>query len=120
MELIFSIFQAYSTAKDVAHAYETISDWVIDVVSRWGNKAPAGMIDKQVQRMAAATDSDIRRAAAKAFQTGNGSAIPHAEREELIGILINMARNVRFRASFGSLDGTFLRSERLLDTLLTD
>lgn len=120
MELIFSIFQAYSAAKEVAQAYGSISDWVIDVVNKWSNKTPTGTIEKQVERMATATDSDIRRAAARVFVNDTKSAIPDAEREELIGILLNMSRNVRFRTSFGSMDGSFLRSERLLDILLTE
>jgi len=118
MDLIFSLFQAYSAAKEFSHFYGNASDWVIDVVNKWSNKNSTDVIERQVQNMATATDADIRRAAAKAFAGDTKAAIPDAKREELIGILLNMSRNVRYRSSFGSIDGSFLRSERLLDILL--
>ncbi len=75
-------------------------------------------IEGQIEKIAKATDVDIRRASARAFANATKSAIPDERREELIGILLNMSRNVRYRSAFGSMDGSFLRSERLLDLLL--
>ena len=120
MDLIFSLFQAYSAARDVVQVYGNVSDWVVDVVNRWSQKASTETIEKQVEKMAKASNDDIRRAAARAFGDIPPSALPDPHREELIGILLNMSRNVRFRSSHGLMDGSFFRSERLLDRLLSD
>jgi len=117
MELIFALLQAYSTAKDVAQAYGSVSDWLINTVGGWSSKTSTAVIDRQVEGIATATASDIRRAASRAFANNPGSARSDAEREELIGILLNMARNVRYRSSYGSMDSSYLRSERLVDLL---
>ncbi|WP_435010867.1 serine/threonine protein kinase [Tundrisphaera lichenicola] len=118
MDLIFSLFQAYTAAKEVAQAYGSLSDWVVDVVNRWSDKVSTETIEKQVEKIAMATDADIRKAAAKAFEKDVKSSISDPRREELIGILLNMSRNVRYRSSFGSIDGSFLRSERILNSLV--
>jgi serine/threonine protein kinase len=118
MDLIFALFQAYSAAKEVTQVYENVSDWVIDIVNQWSRKASSATIERQVEKMAKATDSDIRSAADKAFRENPGRNIPEKERETLVGILNNMSRNVRYRSSFGRMDSSFLRSERLLDMLV--
>jgi serine/threonine protein kinase len=116
MDLILAIFQLYSSAKDVAQVYDSVSDWVVEKVNKWSNKNSTEVVEGQIEKIAKATDDDIRRAASQIF--GSKSSIPDAKREELIGILLNMSRNVRYRSSFGSMDGSYLRSERLLDILL--
>ncbi len=35
MDLIFSLFQAFSAAKEVAQVYGNVSDWVVEVVNKW-------------------------------------------------------------------------------------
>jgi len=116
MELIFQIFQAYSLAKDVTHAYGSVSDWMINKFDDWSRRAPTEKVEKQVVGMAKATDSEIREIAAQVFAAAK-TARPDAEREELISALVNMSRNVRYRTSFGPMDSSFLRSERLIDLL---
>jgi serine/threonine protein kinase len=118
MELIIALFQAFSTVKDVAIISGSVSDWVIDVVTRWSGKSSTEKIEGQIGKIAKATDEDIRGAAAKAFLATTLSAIPEAKREELIGVLLNMARNVRHRTAYGLMDSSYLRSERLFENLL--
>src|SRR5262249_43457802 len=118
MDLIFALFQAYSAAKEVTQVYEHVSDWVIDIVNQWSRKASSETIEKQVEKMGKATDFDIRKAADKAFLENSKAKVTDQEREALINILNNMVRNVRSRTSFGSMDSSFLRSERLLDMLV--
>ena len=120
MDLIFSIFQTYFAARDAVQAYSSVSDWVVDAINRWSQRASTATIERQVEKIATATDADIRRLAAKALAENAKSTVPEAKREELIGILLNMSRNVRYRSSFGSMDGSYLRSERLLDVLLNE
>ena len=122
MDLIFSLFQAYSMVNDATRIGGNVADWVVDVVNNWSRKQPSQVIEKQVGTMGTATVETIRSAATKAFANNPKSQIPEAQREELIGLMINMARNVRAQTSVGSLssDGSFLRSERLLDVLLRD
>ncbi len=122
MDLIFSLFQAYSVINDATKVYENVSDWVVEIVNTWSRRKTSETIQGQVATIATATESDIRLAATRAFAKNPKSIIPEAKREELIGVLINMARNVRAQTSYGSLssDGSFLRSERLLDQLLHD
>ena len=122
MDLIFSLFQAYSVINDATKIYENVSDWVVQIVNNWSNKQPSNVVEKQVATIATASEADIRLAASQAFAKNPKSIVPEAKREELIGVLINMARNVRAQTSYGSLasDGSFLRSERLLDQLLHD
>jgi serine/threonine protein kinase len=115
MELVMAIFQLYTTAKDVAHVYDHVSDWVVEKVNKWSQKESNEVVEGQIEKIAKATDAEIRRAADLAFAK---STIPEAKREELIGILLNMSRNVRYRSSLGSMDGSYFRSERLLDILL--
>ena len=118
MELIFSIFQAYSLAKDAAHVYGNVSDWVIEKVNKWSRAESTETIEGQVGKIAKASDADIRKVAARAFASAPSSALPESVREELIVLVENMARNVRYRSSVGSMNGSFLRSEKLLDELL--
>ncbi|WP_406700340.1 serine/threonine-protein kinase [Singulisphaera sp. Ch08] len=118
MDLIFALFQAYSAVKDVAQVSGSVSDWVVDVVSKWTLRSSTEKIEKQVGKIAVVTDADIRRAAAEAFLNNANCIIPEAKREELIGIMLNMARNVRHRSAFGSMDSSYFRSERLLEILL--
>ncbi len=122
MDLIFSLFQAYSLINDATKIYENVSDWVVEVVNTWSKRTPSETIEVQVNKIATITEGEIRARAKKAFTDNPKSIIPEAKREELIGVLINMARNVRAQTSYGSLssDGSFLRSERLLDQLLHD
>jgi serine/threonine protein kinase len=119
MELIIALFQAYSAVKEVAVVSGGVSDWVINMVTRWSLKSSTETIENQVGKIARATDEDIREAAAKAFVATTLSAIPEAKREELIGVLLNMTRNVRYRSAFGSMDSSYLRSERLLELLIS-
>lgn len=109
-----AIFQAFSAARDIAE----VSDWVLDIVRGWSLTAPTATIDNQLEKLATVTDADIRREADKAFVKTTKSAIPDAKREELIGVLVNLSRNVRFRSAFGSLCGSSFRSERQLELLL--
>ncbi len=122
MDLIFSLFQAYSMVNDATRMYGNVADWVIEIVNNWSQRQPAQVIEKQVGTMATATEETIRTAAAQAFARNPKSSVPAAKREELIGLMLNMVRNVRAQTSCGSLvsDGSFLRSERLLDMLLAD
>ena len=115
MDLILALFQTYSAVKDVALISGSVSDWVVDVVSKWSLKTSTETIEKEVEKIATVTDADIRRAAAEAFLNNTKSAIPEAKREELIGILLNMARNVRHRSACGPMDSSYFRSERLFE-----
>ncbi len=119
MELIFSLFQAYTTAREVANAYGMVSDWVVEKVNRWSWTASSSTIEKQVIGMEKATEAQIRKVAEKAFDESR-DLIPRAERDVMIALANNMARNVRARRSYGPLDGSFMRSERLLDLMLRD
>lgn len=118
MDLIFTLFQAYATAKDLAQVTDCVSDWIIDKVKRWSLKAKPEEIDHQIETIATATEEQIRRAAAKAFAKDTKSAVSEAEREEIISVLRTMARNVRYRTAFGSMSAGALRSERSLIELL--
>jgi len=122
MDLIFSLFQAYSMVNDATKVYGNVTDWVVDIVNNWSHRQPSNVIEKQVGTIATATEEKIRIAATQAFAKNPKSQVPAAKREELIGLMINMARNVRAQTSIGSLssDGSYLRSERLLDILLRD
>ncbi|SIN91260.1 Serine/threonine protein kinase [Singulisphaera sp. GP187] len=118
MDLIIALFQAYSAVKDVALVSGSVSDWVVDVVSKWSLRNSTEKIERQVGKIATVTDADIRRAAAEAFLNNSHSRIPEAKREELIGMMLNMARNVRQRSACGPMDSSYFRSERLLELLL--
>jgi len=117
LELIIALFQAYSAVKDVAQATDCISDWVLDKIKRWSLVTQTSTIENQVERMAAATDVDIRRVAAKVFKESK-STIPAAKLEELVSIIINMSRNVRYRSAYGSMNSSYLRSEKHLIDLV--
>jgi serine/threonine protein kinase len=119
MELIVSLLGAFSTAKDVLEVSTTVMDWVVEKINTWSKATPSKKIDDQLDKIARVTEAEIRGAADKAF-TGKKIAISAEQREELIGILINMTRNVRARNSYGVMRSSFLRSERLLDQLLSD
>lgn len=120
MELIFSLFQAYFAAKDVVQAYGNVSNWVVELVNKWSTKAASETIEAQIEKIAKLSEADIRLLAAKALSTNPKSSVSAPQREELIGILLNLSRNVRYRSSYGSMDGSVLRSERILDMLLKD
>ena len=120
MDLIFSLFQAYSAVNDATKVYGNVADWVVEIVNNWSHRQPSKVIEKQVITIATATEENIRIAATQAFSNHPKSTVPAVKREELIGLMINMARNVRAQTSMGSLssDGSFFRSERLLNDLL--
>jgi Protein kinase domain len=119
MELIISLLGAFTTAKDVIEVTTSVSDWFVERINSWSKKNTSQTIEKQVGKLATITESEIRGAADKAF-AGKKLQISPEQREELIGILINMTRNVRARNSYGEMRSSFLRSERLLDQLLSD
>ncbi|WP_422930235.1 serine/threonine-protein kinase [Singulisphaera sp. PoT] len=118
MELIIALFQAYSAVKDVAQASEGISDWVLDKIMWWSKKATTSAIDKQVMSMGGANDAEIRKAAATIFAKSPKSSATEAKREELISLMINMSRNIRYRSAFGSMSGSTFRSEQSLISLV--
>ena len=118
MELFVAIIQAYSTMKEAAQAYEHVSDWVFEKVSQLLHNKPTATIERQVEKIARASDDEIRKAVSKYLVTPANSAIPDAKREELTGVLLNITRNIRYRTAYGSMSGSSLRSERLLEFLV--
>ena len=119
MELFALLLGAFSTAKDVVEVSTTVMDWVVERINSWSKASDSAKIDDQIGKIAKVTEAEIRSAASKAF-AGKKVAISAEQREELIGILINMTRNVRARNSYGVVRSSFLRSERLLDQLLSE
>ncbi len=117
IDLIVSLFSAYTTAREVSQLYGSVSDWVVEKVNTWSRKASATTIEKTAEKLGTTTEAEIRATADKAFGSAEMAITPQ-QREELIGVLINMTRNVRARNSYGQLRSSFLRSERLLDQLL--
>ena len=122
MDLIYSLIQAYIAINDVSKLYATAGDWVVATINNWSQRKPAQVIEVQVASMGQLTEADIRAAVVKALAANPKSAVPPVQREELIGVLRNMSRNVRTQVAAGSLasDGSFLRSERILDMLTID
>ena len=118
MELIFSIVQAFSAANDVVKVYGSVSDWVIAAVNKWSRTASNATIENQVGKIAKATDEDIRKTAARAVAASPKTLVTDAKLEELIVLLHNMTRNVRYRSSSGSMDASLLRGENSLNDLL--
>jgi len=116
LDLIFSIFQAYTTVKEATQAYGSVSDWVINVVGNWSRKNPIETVDPQIERVGRATEADIRKVAAQVF----GGDSKGSDREILTATLVNMARNVRNRQSLGTMDGSFFRDAQSLARLLTE
>ena len=120
MELIIALFGLYSGINDMNRIHENVADWLFEKVNTWSRREPSQAIERQVAKMARVTEEMIRSAAAEAFKKNPQSKIPPAKREEMIGLMINMARNVRTQASLGSVASVsgYFRSERLLDLLL--
>ena len=119
MELILSLFQAYSAVRELSQAYGSVSDWVISKVNDWSRKVSNDTIGKVIGKLGKVTPAEIRAADARAFAVVQGEISPR-QREELIDVLINLTRNVRTRNSMGLMRSSYLRSERLLDQLLSD
>ena len=121
MDLIFSLFQAYSMLNDANKIGESVADWLFETINDWSRRKSAATIEPQIERIGTITEEGVRERCRRAFE-GKKSKIPEAKREELTGIMINMVRNIRTQTSNGTLasDGSFLRSERLLDQLLRD
>jgi serine/threonine protein kinase len=117
MELFVALLGAYTTARDVVDVSTNVLDWVVERINSWSRRTSSRKIDEQLVKIGKATEPEIRKEAEKAFAKAK-EAIPKEQREELIGILINMARNVRARNSLGGMRSSYLRSERLLDELL--
>jgi serine/threonine protein kinase len=113
MEMIAWILQTFAAAHDVIQ----VSDWVMERVRAWGLSKPTDVIEKDVDRLTTLTDAQIRAMAAKVFG-GKKSNSPEASREELLGVLLNLSRNVRYQRSVGSLTGSSFRSERLIELML--
>ena len=88
MDLILAIFHAFGAARDVLE----VSDWVLGQVKRWSAISSTETIEKEVEQIAAASESDIRGAAAKAFTKVSKPTASEEKREELIGVLINLTR----------------------------
>ncbi len=121
MELIVALFGLYSGINDMNRIHENVADWLFEKINTWSRKEPSQAIERQVSRIATVTEEMIRSAAADAFKKTPQSKVPPAKREELIGLVINMARNVRTQASINSVASVsgYFRGERLLDLLLT-
>ena len=122
MDLIYSLIHSFIAINDVTKLYATAGDWVVATINHWSQRKPAQVIEVQVASMGDLSEADIRAAVAQALGANRGTAVPASQREELIGVLHNMSRKVRAQTSAGSLpgDGSFLRSERILDWLISD
>ena len=114
MELIVAILNAFAAAHDVVE----VTDWLLERVRTWSGKTPIAKIEQRAGKLADVTEADIREQARKILSGRSGPAVPDEQREELIAVLHNLTRNVRYRRSFGTLNGSSFRSERLLEALI--
>ena len=122
MELIIALFQAFSMVNDATKVGDNVADWVFEVINKWSDKQPSKVIERQVVKIAKVTEEEIRSAADEQFRKQPQAKFSPAKREEMIGIMVNMARNVRTQATLGSVAmvSGYFRSERLLDILLAN
>ena len=121
MDLIYSLIHAYVGINEITR-WGGVADWVVATVNDWSQRKKAPVIEVQVSSMGELTDARIREVVARALAEKPQSSLSADRREELVGVLMNMARKVRAGTSCGSLpgDGSFLRSERILDWLVSD
>ena len=102
MDLILQIIHAYATVSDLSKVGDNVADLVYRWVNKWSRDKSGSAIEDQVALIATMTEQDIRKRDTKIFAKVPQSVISQPMREEMIGVLVNMTRNVRTQAS-GSL-----------------
>ena len=115
MNVLVSLLQQFGSAVGPATGTVTCALYLVAFLRKWSRSRKSSHVLTVLKELGLKTETDVRTAVAS-WEMPAGFTEEH--RKEMIGLLTNLVRGVRFHSTQGSPLSSFLRCEQLIDQLL--
>jgi hypothetical protein len=116
---LVSLLQYLATAVTTAKGGFSTYAWLVSYLRKRGHEKRADEIKRWLDELGCLTEAGIRQLV-EGWAADHPNALSGEQREELIGLLVNLSRGARFLSTNGTPRSSYLRCERLIDQLLAN